>query len=311
MMHHRSTSLRRAAAILVLALGALIAPLAAGARAGAHAAPTTITVIDDHHHRLVLRGIPQRIVALAPNIVEILYAIGAGKRVVGVSSFTDYPPAAAHKPVVVTYTGANLEKIVALRPDLLVAAGIDNSYLPKLRTLHLPTIVLDPGTIPGILRDISIAGTVTGDVSGARAVVKSMQARLAAVAARLRHIHTHPRVFYELDFSNGSAYTYGQGTFGDALITLAGGYNVGRSGTLAYPQFSTEQLIAAAPEVIMLADGASARSVKQRPGFSAIPAVRDGRIYAINDDLVSRPGPRIVQGLEQLARLLHPEAFTQ
>ena len=304
-----SPSIRRAVATLALALCVLIAPGVASAHGGAHAAAATIIIVDDHHDRVTLHGIPRRIVALAPNITEILYAIGAGNRVVGVSSFTDYPPAATHKPVVLTYAGANLEKIVALRPDLLVAAGIDTAYLPKLRTLHLPTIILDPSTIPGILRDIGLAGMATGNAAGARAVVAAMHARLAAVAARLRHVHSRPRVFYELDFSGGNAYTYGQGTFGDALITLAGGVNVGRSGRLAYPQFSIEQLIAAGPQIIMLADGVSVASVKQRPGFSAIPAVRGGRIYAINDDLVSRPGPRIVDGLEQLARLLHPEAF--
>ena len=158
---HRLKTARRIVACIALVLGVLLGPATMAAHAGAHAAATTITVIDDHHTRVVLRGVPRRIVALAPNVVEILYALGAGPRVVGVSQDTDYPPAAAHKPVVVTYHDANLEKIVALRPDLLIAAGIDARYLPKLRSLRLPIIVLDPQTIGGILHDIAMAGIAT------------------------------------------------------------------------------------------------------------------------------------------------------
>jgi iron complex transport system substrate-binding protein len=175
---HRPKTARRIVACIALALGMLLGPAAMATSLGAHAAAAPITVIDDYHTRVVLRGVPQRIVALAPNVVEILYALGIGHRVVGVSQDSDYPPAAAHKPVVVTYSaGPNLEKIVALRPDLLIAAGIDARYLPKLRSLHLPIVVLDPQTIGGILHDIAIAGIATGTAGVARALVNHLQAR--------------------------------------------------------------------------------------------------------------------------------------
>ena len=133
---HRAKTARRIVAGIALVLGMLLGPAATAAPVGAHAAATTIIVVDDHHTRVVLRGVPRRIVALAPNVVEILYALGVGRHVVGVSQDSTYPPAAAHKPVVVTYSGGpNLEKIVALRPDVLIAAGIDASYLPKLHSL--------------------------------------------------------------------------------------------------------------------------------------------------------------------------------
>jgi iron complex transport system substrate-binding protein len=312
---HRPKIARRVAACLVLVLGVLLGPAATSAPVGAQAAPATITVIDDHHTRVVLHGVPRHIVALAPNVVEVLYALGVGNRVVGVSQDSDYPPAAAHKPVVVTYNaGPNLEKIVALRPDLLIAAGIDASYLPKLRSLHLPIIVLDPHTIGGILHDIAIAGVATGTEGAASALVNRLQTRIDAVTQRVRHAVSRPRVYYEYEFDKAGGWTYGRGSFGDALITMAGGYNVGRAGAGPYPQLSPEQIIALNPQVIVLGDaayGVSARSVRQRPGFAAIRAVQVNHIYPFNDTLVSRPGPRIVDGLEQLAYLLHPEVFTR
>src|SRR5205823_4747452 len=219
-----------------------------------------------------------RIVARAPNVAEILYALGDGNRVVGVSSFIDYPPAAAHKPVVVTYNaGPNLEKIVALRPDLLIAAGIDASYLPKLRSLHLPIVVLDPSTIGGILHDLTIAGIATGAEGAARALVHRLQARIDEVARRVRRAISRPRVHYEYSFDKAGGWTYGHGSFGDALITMAGGYNVGRAGAGPYPQLSPEQIIGLNPQVIVLANaayGVRPKSVRERPGFGAILAVQ-------------------------------------
>ena len=309
---HRPKPTRRVVACVVFALGVLLGPAAMAGPAGAHAVAATITVIDDHHTRVVLRGVPRRIVALAPNVVEILYALGAGHRVVGVSQDTDYPPAAAHKPVVVTYHGPNLEKIVALRPDLLIAAGINASYLPKLRSLRLPIIVLDPQTIGGILHDIAIAGVATGTDGAAHALVYRLQVRIDTVTRRVRHAVSRPRVYYENDFDKAGGWTYGRGSFGDALITMAGGYNVGRAGIGPYPQLSPEQIIRLNPQVIVLGDaayGVSLRSVRERPGFATIQAVQLNHIYPFNDTLVSRPGPRIVDGLEQLAHLLHPEVF--
>lgn len=297
----------------VLALAVLVAPGAGLTRAQTPRATSTISVVDDHGVRVVLAKTPQRIIALAPNVVEILYALGLGSRVVGVSADSDYPAAATHKPIVLSYpAGANLEKIIALHPDLLIAAGIDATYMPKLTSLHLPTMVLDPSTITGILHDITITGIATNHAAAAHTLVQSLQARIGAVARRLRHISARPTVYYEIDYGKTGGYTYGAGSFGDALITMAGGTNVGRSGTGAYPLLSPEKIIGLNPQIIVLGNaayGMTARSVRARPGFSAIAAVRADHIYPFNDSLVSRPGPRIVDGLEGLARLLHPEAF--
>lgn len=271
-----------------------------------------INIIDDHHSSVTLAGPAQRIAALAPNVVEILYALGAGPRVVAVSQDTDYPAAASHKSVVVTFTAINLEKILALHPDLVVAAGIDARFLPKLRSLHIPTAVLDPSTIGGVLHDISLAGTLTGLDGAARRLVSRLQERIDRVKQRIRHTMSRPRVYYEYDYGKSGGYTYGPNSFGDALITLAGGDNIGRAGAGPYPLLSSEKIVGLNPQVIVLGDaayGVSPASVRARPGFTAIAAVQARRVYPFNDTLVSRPGPRIVDGLEALARLLHPEAM--
>lgn len=282
------------------------------ARAATRAAP--LTVVDDHHSRVTLPGPAHRIVALAPNVVEILYAIGMGGRVVGISQDTDYPAAATHKPVVLSYSGgANLEKIVALRPDLLMAAGIDAAYLPKLRSLHLPLVVLDPTTIDGILHDVTLAGTATGANGAASVLLAKLHARIDGVTRRImHHAISRPRVYYEYDYGKTGGYTYGLHSFGDTLITMAGGENIGKIGRGPYPLLSPEQIIGNNPQVIVLGDaafGVSPAGVAQRAGFSTILAVQRHNVFPFNDTLVSRPGPRIVDGLEALARLLHPEAF--
>lgn len=308
-----SKSTRRLAAAATVALLIVLAPggLNAHARTGITA---PVTVVDDHHTRVTLPGPAHRIVALAPNVVEILYAIGMGDRVVGVSQGTDYPTAASHRPLILTYNGgANLEKIVALHPDLLVAAGIDAAYLPKLRSLHLPIVVLDPSAIAGILHDITLAGVVTGANAAAGTLLGRLHARIDAVTRRIaRRAISRPRVYYEYDYEKAGGYTYGLHSFGDAVIAMAGGDNVGRAGLGPYPLLSPEQIIGSNPQVIVLGDaayGTSAASVAARPGFAAILAVQRHNVFPFNDTLLSRPGPRIVDGLERLAHLLHPEAF--
>jgi len=290
----------------------LARPAAVTAGAVTAGAVTAISVVDDHGATITLAHTPRRIIALAPSDAEVLYAVGAGGRVVGVSAATTYPAAAANKPVVVTTAGPNLERIVALRPDLLVAGNIDASYLPKLRTLHLPIMELDPTSVSGVLHDLTITGIVTGHSATAHTLVASLQARIAAVAARLTGVAARPRVYYEYYYDKTGGYTYGLHSIGDALIAMAGGDNIGRVGRTAYPTLSAEQIVGAQPQVIVLGDASSGTTVaaaRARPGFSAIPAVRLGRVYPFDDSIVSSPGPRTVDALERLARLLHPEAF--
>lgn len=303
-----TSTIRRGACAIALALGLCLAPQAAAIHARTRAA-TTISVVDDHNTRLVLTRVPRRIIALAPNVTEILFALGLGPEVVGVSSYSNYPKAATRLPIVINYTAVNLEKILRLRPDLLVAAAIvPQTTVDKLRSLHLAVLVTDPHDLAGILSDMRLVGTATGVPAAAGALVARLQRRINAVKAAVRHATTHPRVFYEID---STLYTAGHGSFIDALITLAGGVNVAGTVMNPYPQLSAEKVIASDPQDIILGDSpyTTVASVAARPGWSSISAVIHHHIYPFDDDLVSRPGPRIVDGLKTLARLIHPELF--
>jgi iron complex transport system substrate-binding protein len=167
----------------------------------------------------------------------------------------------------------------------------------------------DPHTIGAILGDIVLVGTATGIASKAMSVVTTMKRRIGAVQGKIHHVTTRPRVYYELD---KTLYSVGAGSFMDALITMAGGVNIAGKIANPYPQLSAEKVLTADPQYIILGDaafGASPAQVASRPGWSTLSAVKLHHIYPFNDDLSSRPGPRIVDGLEKLARLLHPEAF--
>ena len=290
--------------LLLLVLGLLAAP------AQARTSYAAIVVVDDHHTTLTLAAPPKRIISLAPNVTEILFSLGLGPEVVGVSSFSNYPRAAAKLPVVYSYSGPNLEKILALKPDLLISAAIvPQTVVTKLRALHLKVLVTDPSDLKGILHDIILVGDAAGVPGTATKEVAGLQRRIDAVTRVVAPLNSRPTVFYELD---KTLYTVGHGSFMDALITMAGGANIAGGVSNPYPQLSAEKVIAADPQVILLGDaayGITPAMVAARPGWSAISAVQDHHVYPFNDDLASRPGPRIVDGLERLARLLHPGAF--
>lgn len=282
---------------------------AAAIPASAHPASAAITIVDDNHTSLTLPAPAQRIISLAPNVTEILFSLGLGSRVVGVSSYSTYPPAASHLPVVIDNGVPNIEKIIALRPDLLISADIvGKPVITKLRSLGLKVLETNPHDIPGILRDIEMVGTAAGVGPTAVREVAALQHRIDAVEAKVRTITSRPSVYYELD---NTYYTAGRGSYMNTLITMAGGTNV--AGTIdGYPQLSAEKLLVANPQYIILGDaayGVTAATVAKRPGWSSMAAVKAHHVFAFNDDLASRPGPRIVDGLEQLARILHPEFF--
>ncbi|MDL1912044.1 cobalamin-binding protein [Chloroflexi bacterium CFX6] len=284
------------------------------------AAPTTapveqsMTYTDSLGRTVTLEATPQRIVSLAPSNTEILFAVGAGSRVVGRDEFSDYPPEAASIDTVGGSFGEyNAEAILALEPDLVLAAEINPPELvQQLEDLGLTVYYLgNPTTLEEMYANLETVAQLTGhDASG---LVASLKARVAAVDEKIAPLSSRIPVFYEIDATDPSKpWTYGPGTFGDLLISRAGGYNIGGIASDPYPQISIEQVVAANPSVIILGDsmwGVTADSVKARPGWETIPAVQSDSIFPFDDNLVSRPGPRLVDGLEQLAKLLRPDLF--
>jgi iron complex transport system substrate-binding protein len=274
------------------------------------------TRTDGLNRTVKLHGTPQRIVSLAPSNTEILFAVGAGKQVVGRDSFSDFPAEVESiKDIGGSMGKYDTEAIVALHPDLVLAGEINTpEEVNSLQQLGLTVYYLpNPTTLEGMFTNLETVGQLTGHSSEAATLVSSLKTRVAAVDARIKPLTSFPTVYYELDATNPTKpYTAGPGTFVDLLIARAGGINVGKSLTSQWAQISLEQLVVSNPSIIILGDsayGTTVDSVKQRPGWSGLAAVQNGQIYPFDDNLVSRPGPRLVDGLEALAKLLHPEVF--
>ena len=265
---------------------------------------------------LNLKGPAQRIISLAPSNTEILFAVGAGDQVVGRDMFSDYPEAAKS---IQDIGGSNdkydTEAIVALNPDLILAGEINSPELvTSMQQLGLPVYPLkNPTTLEDMYANVILVGNLTGHAKQTNSLVDSLKARVAAVDKKIKPLDSRISVYYELDATDPTKpYTAGPGTFVSLLIDRAGGTNIGDSMTSQWAQISLEQVVAANPAVIILGDaayGVTPESVKQRPGWSGIAAVQNDRIYAFDDNTVSRPGPRLVDGLETLAKLLHPDLF--
>jgi iron complex transport system substrate-binding protein len=276
----------------------------------------TLTVTDGLGRTLTLDPNPQRVISLAPSNTEILFAVGAGGRVVGRDDFSNYPEEAQALPSVGGSMGDyNLEQIASLQPDLVLAAEINTPEQVKaLEDLGVPVYYLsNPTDLEGVFQNILIVGELTGQKSQAQELAASLRARVETVSQKLARVAERPRVFYELDGSEPSKpWTTGKGTFMDLLIQLAGGENAGASMDSSWGQLSLEALLLADPDFILLGDaayGVTPEQVATRAGWEQIKAVQSGQIIPFNDDMASRPGPRLVDALEILARTLHPQLF--
>ena len=287
--------------------------LFAGMLAGCQAQFQPGTHIDDMGRAVVIDQIPERIVSHVPSITETLFALGLGERVVGVSDHCDYPDEAKLKPSVGDYFNPSIERIVALEPDLVLTDGHSES-IKQLDSLGITYLVIDPKDIDGIFKDIELLGKVTGTEGKAKKLIDDMKKDMSEIVSLVEDA-PRVRVFYILDATDLTLpWTAGTGSFIDALITMAGGENIAAQTQGAWVQFSLEQIVSSDPEIIILPAKhgtafTSPETLKGYPAWREITAVKQNRIYIIDADLVDRPGPRIVQGLEEIARIIHPELF--
>jgi len=276
---------------------------------------TSITLTDGLNRMVILTGPAQRVVSLAPANTEILFGIGAGAQVVGRDETSDYPAEALALPTIGGYSGFNLEAIVALHPDLVLAGGINTPELvASLEHLGLTVYYLpNPVTLEEMYTNLETVARLTGHELETGALVESLKRRVAAVDDKILPLSYAPTVYYELDATEPTKpFTAGPGSFVDLLIARAGGINIGAELQGQWAQISLEQLVVANPAIIILGDsayGETAEKVAQRPGWGTLTAVQTGQVFPFDDNLVSRPGPRLVDGLEALAKLLHPGVF--
>lgn len=287
----------------------------AAAEEVAPAPSAEIKLTDDLGRPIVLNGTAQRIISMAPSITEILFAVGAGGQVVGRDQFSDYPAETANvTDIGATYEALNTELIVSLKPDLILVAEINSpEQVQALENLGLTVYYLkNPVTIEEMYGDMEFLAQLTGHEAEAAAAIDALKVRVAAVDEKIMPLSSRFSVFYEVDGTDpAKPFTAGKGTFITLLIERAGGFNIA-SEIEGYPQLSLEQVVAADPNFIILGDakwGTTPESIAQRAGWANLSAVTSGQVIPFNDDLVSRPGPRLVEGLEELAKLLRPELF--
>lgn len=266
-----------------------------------------VTVTDDVGREVTVDAEPQRIVSLAPANTEIVAALGLLDRLVGVTSFCDYPAEVDGIDVIGDFASPNLEAVAGAEPDLVLAtAGVQADVVTQLEELGAVVIAVDPAGLEPLFDSIGMVGTVTGASAEADTLVSSMRAELDEIAAA---VEGEPSVPVFLEIAQDPLFTAGPGTLLHDLIVAAGGTNiVTQEGYVAY---STEQLVAEDPNVYLATKGSMSDpdDLASRPGFAELTAVRTDRVAVLDDNLVSRPGPRVIEGVRQIAEALHPDAF--
>jgi iron complex transport system substrate-binding protein len=272
-------------------------------------------VYDDLNTPFTLTAAPQRIVSLAPNITEILFALGLGDRVVGVTRYCDYPAEALEKEKIGGMVDPNLEKIQSLRPDLIVAfRGNPLGVLNKLRNLHFPVFVLNLGSsLDGLFETIEKTGRVTRTESRAKLLTDGLREKRQAIRLALSAILEKPKVF--LSVYGQGLWTCGEESYLNDLLVQAGGVNIAGKIKRRWLQLNREQLIHENPDVIIIMAKDKERftrageSFRNDPRLKDVRAVRDNNIHWLDENIAGRLGPRLIDALDTVARILHPEIF--
>jgi iron complex transport system substrate-binding protein len=283
-------------------------------QAAGQTAAFPMTITDDLGRQVTLKTEPQRIVSLAPSNTEILFYLGLGERVVGDTTYCDYPEEAKQVAKVGGFSDPSLEKIVSLNPDLVLATGMHTEMIKSLEDAGLTVIVLKPNSIEGIINSIQLIGRVSGVDNKAISLTNGLKDRVNAVSQKTALIPEaqRPTVYYEL--WDEPIMSVGKNSLIGEIISLAGGKNIADDSTEEYPQLSEEIIIARNPQIMLNSYGHDAKiitaaDIAARKGWSNLAFVKSGRIYTIDSDLLTLSGPRIVEGLEQVAACLHPELF--
>jgi iron complex transport system substrate-binding protein len=271
-----------------------------------------VKFIDEVGREVTIPSSPKRIVSLAPNITEILFSLGLDEEIVGVSINCNFPERVTNKVRVGSYINLDFERIISLKPDLIIATGAGNTreMVERLGEFGFPTYVIFPRNFDEILTSIGHIGQVTGREDQAAGIIQAMKKRKERVAAQVRNL-ARPRVF--LQIGDIPIVTAGPGSFADNLIALAGGENIAGDEKEMYPRWSMEEILKRSPEVILISThnpkGDYRKVLREWGRWKTIPAVKQGRIHLIDSDLIDRPSPRIVEGLEEITKALHPEKF--
>ncbi len=286
---------------------------------------SNLTFVDDEGYVTNLTSVPQRIISLAPSCTQILFAIGVGDKVVGVTTYDDYPYnfsawiAAGNMTSIGGYSTPNMEAIASLHPDLIVSDNINDASLPNMRSLGYKVLVLNPNSINGIYQDISLLGRATGATPQATALINNITSSINAITAKIAatNITAPLKVYYEI-WSN-PLMSAGSTSWVSDVIAKAGGVNIFADVAQGYPTVSSETVVQLNPDVILLPTSpggsggmafyGSIAQVEARPGWNSISAVQNNRVDAIDEELFAQPGPRVADQVLAVATCLYPQLF--
>jgi iron complex transport system substrate-binding protein len=300
--------------LLLLIAAGCAQPKDTGNKGSQEDKPFQVTVEDHLGRQVRLLKKPQRIVSLAPSNTEMLFALGLAERIVGVTEYCNYPPEALQKPKAGSFAEPNIEQVVALQPDLVVAVRLQEEELVRLEDLGIPVLVLNPTCIKEVYRSIELLGLAAGEEENARLLLAGIKAKIDAVGEKLSQIPESERVRVYYEVYADPLMSIGSTSVIHELIEAAGGKNIFADVGASYPKISAEAVISRDPQVIVFpnfhgTEEGPANEIKKRPGWGAITAVTEGCIFGIDPDKVSRPGPRIAEAIEEMAVIFYPELW--
>ncbi len=300
--------------ILVLLLVALVVFAAGcGARGKEETGPFAV-LVDQLDREVVIDNPPERIVSLSPGNTEIAFFIGLGEKIVGVTDFCNYPGEALGKEKVGGFANPNLEALVALEPDLVLAGNMHDEIVKKLEEMGIPVLVLSPASVEEVYVSMELVAAATGNEEAAARAIAGMQGRLEKVQERLASISGEKRVRIYYEVYSDPLMSAGGLSLINEVLSLAGGKNIFADIAEKYPKISDEAVVERDPQFILFPKFHGSEEIKGdilegRPLWKKITAVKEEKVFGVQADAISRPGPRLVEAVEEVARLLYPDLF--
>ncbi len=272
------------------------------------------SLVDHKGREVVIPEKPERIVSISPSNTEVAFALDLGERIVAVTDYCNYPAEAENKPSIGGFSTPNVEEIVDREPDLVLAGSIHEEEVSKLEELGIPALVLSPETMEEIFESLRMVALATGSTAAYESLSREMRGRLAAVQEVVKHIEKRERVRVYYEVYSDPLMSVGSTAVIHEVISLAGGVNIFGDIDESYPSISAEMVVEREPQVILFPDyhGTAEFMVEQlqeRSGWESIPALANDRVYAASDDAFARPGPRVVEAVEEAARIFYPALF--
>lgn len=265
------------------------------------------TIVDSMGREVFLDKTPEKIVSLSPSNTEILFALGLGDKVVGVSEYTDYPEEAQNLPVVGAFNDPNVELILDTEPDLVIMGDkLQADTMKKLESLNIPFAAIEGTTFEEVIDSIHLLGKLLGKQDKAQEITKDMKNKAQKVQDDVKDADK-PTAYFVMFYGQDN-YTSGPGSFVNELIEMAGGETITKDAPVPWPNYSLEKLVEKDPDILLVSsDLGDLEGVKSAEGYKELTAVKEDRVYMIDANTVTRPGPRLADGLESIAKILHPD----